>query len=782
MNNILPGGAYHAEFTAYLDMVADYASQVDGAILFRPFHENTGSWFWWGAALCDAQTYKSVYKYTVEYLRDEKGVHNLLYVYGPGSEAASVEEYEVRYPGDGYVDMVGFDMYHDNPAEGDSFIASFTNELNVVADFAKLHGKLVSVTETGARHDVVAGDNQTALLKQGNARPDWHQEILDAVKASDASYYLVWANFSEKDGFYTPYVKSVNEEGTKHGHEMMDNFICFFNQDTSVFAVNQKNALEQMKSVSINATAALEQDGYIVSPIAGTRILEATTLTAKLTGVTEEDTVEFVCAGETETRTLTATVANGYGVAQLTAEDLAAMGEYVGSITLQINGTATETISVMFNIPEPVADPYEIDGFENYYGVDSQLTKAWTTNKASGSSITLSLNQDNVNEGDYAMKFTYNETSDGWAGATISKEVSWADCDALSFWTIPDGNAQKTVIQITANGNVYEYYMNLNEDYVAAGTNAVYVTIPFAEFVARDISGNPAGGLVEDKGNITSFGLWVNAIGDSAAVVDGMVSGTIYYDSITAVTAGLDTAKVVLADSAEPEQPIKPEQPTKPAQKPNHSGNNNSQNEHHENDSKEEKKTVDNRVFPTFVNKHGVTVKGWDNVITSAYEVAELINHQVPLATTPDAVAQKLSVNINVTDVTELVIPQTAVSKMVASGADYNFFMDDMVITLTSEILTGITGEVDLKLYERNVPEFGAGFEAKFISSRTRMQFTQQTNMNVVLGEEKVGKQAYIYTYNEETHSYDFITAQTVSEIGTVCIPIDSYVSCLILY
>ena len=782
MNNILPGGAYHAEFTAYLDMVADYASQVDGAILFRPFHENTGSWFWWGAALCDAQTYKSVYKYTVEYLRDEKGVHNLLYVYGPGSEAASVEEYEVRYPGDGYVDMVGFDMYHDNPAEGDSFIASFTNELNVVADFAKLHGKLVSVTETGARHDVVAGDNQTALLKQGNARPDWHQEILDAVKASDASYYLVWANFSEKDGFYTPYVKSVNEEGTKHGHEMMDNFIRFFNQDTSVFAVNQKNALEQMKSVSINATAALEQDGYIVSPIAGTRILEATTLTAKLTGVTEEDTVEFVCAGETETRTLTATVANGYGVAQLTAEDLAAMGEYVGSITLQINGTATETISVMFNIPEPVADPYEIDGFENYYGVDAQLTKAWTTNKASGSSITLSLNQDNVNEGDYAMKFTYNETSDGWAGATISKEVSWADCDALSFWTIPDGNAQKTVIQITANGNVYEYYMNLNEDYVAAGTNAVYVTIPFAEFVARDISGNPAGGLVEDKGNITSFGLWVNAIGDSAAVVDGMVSGTIYYDSITAVTAGLDTAKVVLADSAEPEQPIKPEQPTKPAQKPNHSGNNNSQNEHHENDSKEEKKTVDNRVFPTFVNKHGVTVKGWDNVITSAYEVAELINHQVPLATTPDAVAQKLSVNINVTDVTELVIPQTAVSKMVASGADYNFFMDDMVITLTSEILTGITGEVDLKLYERNVPEFGAGFEAKFISSRTRMQFTQQTNMNVVLGEEKVGKQAYIYTYNEETHSYDFITAQTVSEIGTVCIPIDSYVSCLILY
>ena len=60
----------------------------------------------------------------------------------------------------------------------------------------------------------------------------------------------------------------------------IDNFIRFFNQDTSVFAVNQKNALEQMKSVEISATAALEQDGYIVSPIAGARILEETSIVA----------------------------------------------------------------------------------------------------------------------------------------------------------------------------------------------------------------------------------------------------------------------------------------------------------------------------------------------------------------------------------------------------------------------------------------------------------------------------------------------------------------------
>ncbi len=780
MNQILPGGAYNAAFTAYLDMVADYAKQVDGAILFRPFHENTGSWFWWGAAFCDAQTYKSVFKYTVEYLRDEKDVHNLLYVYGPGAEAANVEEYAERYPGDGYVDMVGFDMYHDNPTQSDAFITNFTKELSVVESFAKTHGKLVAVTETGVRHDVQQGDNQTALKKQDNARLDWHQEILDVVKSSEASYYLVWANFGEKDGFYTPYVKSVNEDGVKHGHEMMDNFIRFFNQDNSIFAVNQRQALEQMKSVSIQAEAAMKQDGYVIAPVAGTRVLETVTLTAKVSGTSTEDSVRFICKGVDEACTLDAEYANGYATAVLDEDTLAKMGETVGTITLQINGKTVDSIKVTFNIPVPAEDPYEIDGFENYFGIDSLLTKSWATNKATGSTITLSVVQDQVNEGNYAMKFVYNETSDGWAGATISKEVSWADCDALSFWTIPDGNLQKTVIQITANNNVYEYYMNLNEDYAAAGTKAVKVTIPFAEFVARDIPGNPAGGLVEDKGSITSFGLWVNAIAGSDAVDEnGMVCGTIYYDSITAVSAGLDSAKVEIVKDTKPE--VKPE--SKPEITPS-AGNDHASSEKQDNDDAGTPTVtfVDTRVFPTFTGVNGKKVSGWENVITAAYELAELTASRVPLANAFGATADRLTVNINASEVTELVLPTTAVRKMAVSGADYNIFMGTKVITLTNEILAEVNGSLDLKLYVREVKDFGEGFDAMFISSRTRHTFSRQANMNVVLGAERIGKTAYIYQFVEETHAYEFVAAQTVSEIGTVCISLDDYASCLILY
>ena len=171
------------------------------------------------------------------------------------------------------------------------------------------------------------------------------------------------------------------------------------------------------------------------------------------------------------------------------------------------------------------------------------LTAKWATNKASGSSITLSHTKEKVFDGKYALKFEYKETTSGWAGATISKEVDWSDCDTLSFYVIPDGKNQKTVVQLTANGNVYETYLNLYEEYsnAKAGT-PLKVNIPFSDFCQRDTAGNPKGGLVEDSKAITSFGLWVNAIEDSEAVENGYVSGTLIYDKITAEKTGIDKA------------------------------------------------------------------------------------------------------------------------------------------------------------------------------------------------------------------------------------------------
>ena len=766
MNQILPGGAYNDAFTAYLDMVADYAHHVDGAVLFRPFHENTGSWFWWGAAFCDAPTYKSVYKYTVEYLRDEKNVHNFLYVYGPGSEASSMEEYAARYPGDGYVDMVGFDMYHSNPTEGDTFIANFSKELSIVEGFANAHGKLVAVTETGAARDAVEGDNQTALLKQGNERRDWYREILDVVKKSNASYYLVWANFSEKDGFYTPYVKSVKEDKTKHGHEMMDDFIRFFNEDSSIFAINQQQALNQIQSLSIRADAAIDKSGYIVSPVSGSRVLDQTTLRAKVTGIDAADQITFVCKGSEETKTVEAQIADGYASAVLTKSDLQSLGESVGEISLVINGTTFDTVRALFNIGEAERDPYEIDGFENYYGVDDMLTNSWSMNKASGSSITLSLSKDYSYEGDYVMKFAYTETSDGWAGATLSKEVDWTDCDALKFWTVPDGKLQKTVIQITAGDNtIYEYYLNENQDYAAMGTTPILVTIPFEKFVARDIPGNPTGGLVNDRAKITSVGLWVNAIADSDAFDNGMVSGVLYYDNITAVASGSSEVIVQRADS-------KPEEPERPSES---STSTTSSSDPSNRNTSSTNAAVNQVVQPSYTTKDQRKVSGWQEVVDAAYLDAE------PTITASDAISQHRIANINITGVTELIIPRATVVTMQQKDADYNFYYQNIAITLSHNMLTEWTKDLDLEVFLRTEKDFGEGFDAFYIKKHANDAIPQNAIINILLSAEKAGRYAHIFGRNSQT-TYELVSTVSISELGTISLLAGPYEEYIVLY
>ena len=272
------------------------------------------------------------------------------------------------------------------------------------------------------------------------------------------------------------------------------------------------------------------------NPIAGQRILKASVIKAKVTGNTAKTKAKFVLkAGKNKVTLQAAPDGKGFYTAKLTAKKLKKLGKNLGTIALYLNDNKVQSVTVTYNVKAPKEDPFLIDGFENYYGVDDQLTKAWTTNADSDCKVTLSLTKNKKFDGDYGLKFTYDETANGWGGATISKEVDWSDCNALQFYMVPDGKNQKTVIQINAGGITYETYLNTYEAFAKNGSKPIKVTIPFAEFCERDTEGNPKGGLVNNSKNIQSFGLWVNAVADSDAVSDGRVSGTLYYDQITAV-------------------------------------------------------------------------------------------------------------------------------------------------------------------------------------------------------------------------------------------------------
>ncbi len=246
VQEVMPGGKANDAFVRYLDIIAEFARLVEKPFFFRPLHENTGSWFWWGADHCTPEEYKALWKYIADYLKNEKGIHNLLYAYSPGSENNDAAEYGIRYPGDDYVDLVGVDMYdpYTEDGKGDEFFEKFRQQLSILDEFSKAHGRLMAVTETGLASKRPDPDcHASAMHITGNLNNHWHSDVLEAASDSRVSYFLLWANFHQHGTYYTPFVEKINPDGSLYGHEALDDFIRYYNDDRSIFAGHQKEAL-----------------------------------------------------------------------------------------------------------------------------------------------------------------------------------------------------------------------------------------------------------------------------------------------------------------------------------------------------------------------------------------------------------------------------------------------------------------------------------------------------------------------------------------------------------
>lgn len=198
--SILPGGSNNEWYKKKLDKVASVVSNLKGAngelipIIFRPFHEFDGSWFWWGANFCTAEEYKAAYKFTVEYLRDTKGVHNVLYAFSPDNSYSTETNYLSRYPGDKYVDVLGMDNYGDFNNQGQTGADKANTKLKIISDYAKSKIKIAALTETGYR--VTSSTPPVA---------NWFSTYLYSALTSNSieiSYVMFWNNNS--DGYYVP--------------------------------------------------------------------------------------------------------------------------------------------------------------------------------------------------------------------------------------------------------------------------------------------------------------------------------------------------------------------------------------------------------------------------------------------------------------------------------------------------------------------------------------------------------------------------------------------------
>lgn len=198
--SILPGGANHNLYKTKLDKVAQVFNNLTDSngklipVIFRPFHEFDGNWFWWGAAYSTAEEYKQVWRFTVEYLRDTKNVHNVLYAFSPDNSYTNSALYLSRYPGDDYVDILGMDNYGDFSTGSAAGVNTANAKLKMISDLAKEKVKIAAMTETGFR--VTSSTSPISGF--------FTSKIYNAMTANNVqlAFVMFWAN--NQDGYYVP--------------------------------------------------------------------------------------------------------------------------------------------------------------------------------------------------------------------------------------------------------------------------------------------------------------------------------------------------------------------------------------------------------------------------------------------------------------------------------------------------------------------------------------------------------------------------------------------------
>lgn len=230
LRSILPNGEKHQLYLSWLDQAAQFLGNLKGSdgkkipILYRPFHELTGNWFWWCKNNATPEEFKEIWRFTIHYLRETKKINNLIIVYNT-ADFKSKEEFLEYYPGDDVVDVLSFDKYqYTNPVTDSSFITEVQNQLKIMNDVAVEHQKPMAIAETG--YEQIPYENW------------WTKTLTEAIGNYKISFVLLWRNHGwqeqeKKMHYYAPYKGQLSEK----------DFIEFYNSPKTFFQkdITQEN-------------------------------------------------------------------------------------------------------------------------------------------------------------------------------------------------------------------------------------------------------------------------------------------------------------------------------------------------------------------------------------------------------------------------------------------------------------------------------------------------------------------------------------------------------------
>ena len=199
VHKVLNDSLMHKKYLRWLDRGAEFLNQfVDSRgrkipILFRPLHECNIEAFWWSSKSCSKEDYIALWRMTYDYFVNKKQMKQLLWVYSPCG-IKTEEELAERYPGDEFVDVIGYERYQLGAVTykmaAERFVEGASKGLDITIDFSKKHKKVTAFTETGY---------------PGVSYEKWWTEALgSAINKKSVAYVLVWRNGKSEDHFFGP--------------------------------------------------------------------------------------------------------------------------------------------------------------------------------------------------------------------------------------------------------------------------------------------------------------------------------------------------------------------------------------------------------------------------------------------------------------------------------------------------------------------------------------------------------------------------------------------------
>jgi mannan endo-1,4-beta-mannosidase len=160
---ITPGTKLYDRWCAQVDVIAGFLKQLQDAhvpVLFRPYHEMNGAWFWWGGRRGDRGT-KVIYRQIWDRFVNYHKLTNLIWIWNVDQPSQPDRQFVDYFPGQQYVDVFSLDDYS-------RFQQWYYDNLNALSD-----GKVMAIAETG---------NPPAIAEY-EKQPKW-------------TYYMIWAGMA----------------------------------------------------------------------------------------------------------------------------------------------------------------------------------------------------------------------------------------------------------------------------------------------------------------------------------------------------------------------------------------------------------------------------------------------------------------------------------------------------------------------------------------------------------------------------------------------------------